>query len=454
VVTLASRVMVALLPPGRSSFMLGVSAKALLDAGQESVDEDLTRAMVLTERIINAEIERKSWRAPTNTTLQQLIVAGNAMEQLLPDNTIRVYRLDQYVVCRSPSGKMVEFIIADHLDPNSLPDELKALYPEQPANGTPYNSKGICLYTWGRLEANGKWRVHQELEESVVPDSEGTYDDRALPFFALRWTAVAGEDYGRSKVEEHLPDLRTFDGLRMSIRDGAAMASRNITLVRPNAAAGMNLLRKLKRATNGDIVIGNPDDVQMLQFTNNNGLQITQVELEALRQELSAAFLATQGATRDAERVTATEIRMVAQEIEGVLGGTYSMLSQDMQAKRINRLIIQMQANGQLPEWPEDTIEPTILTGLEALGRENEVSNVAMAKEILNGLPEGVMDYVKWEKLLKKGFNGLDLSDAVRTDDEVMQRREQEAQMQMVQDGVAKAAAPVAAAAVKAASPQ
>ncbi len=457
VVNLASRLMTALLPPGRSSFRLGVSAEALLASGQSAVPEDVEGALTLTERIITAEIERRSWRQPTNVTLQHLIVGGNALEQLLPDNTIRVYRIDQFRVVRDAAGKLIEFIICDPQDPEALSPNLDAVYQEDngpSAGNTAYGVKTVDLYTWGVLEGD-TWTVHQELGEKVVAGTKGIYKDDRLPFFALRWNAVAGEDYGRGKVEEHLPDLRTLDGLTMALIDGAGMASRNITLIRPNAAGGVNLRRKITRAKNGDYVIGNPEDVNMLQFQNSAGLQITQAEVAALRQELSSAFLLGQGTTRDAERVTATEIRMNAQELEAALGGVYSMLSHDMMARRLDRLIIQMQARQQLPNWPEKAVEPTILTGLEALGREAQVQNVVTAIEVVRQLPPDIIaDYIKWPVMLGKGFNGLNLSDAVNTEQEAAAIRQQRMQMQTAQDAITNAAGPAAGALAQAATQQ
>lgn len=447
VVSLASRLMTALLPPGRNCLRLGISPEALLETGADAVPEDLEIAMVKTERLIHMEIERKAWRQPTNMSLQHLIVGGNVVEYLQPDNTIRIFRFDQFVVVRSPSGEEVEFVIADDLDPDALSPSLKALYETSTPPQASAAARRVTLYTWG-VRAGDRWTVHQELGETKVPKSSGRYQHSSLPFLFLRWQAVAGEDYGRSKVEEHLPDLKTLDGFQKALRDGVAMASRNITLIRPNAAAGLNLRRKIARANNGEYVIGNPEDVNMLQFANTTGIQVTQTELALLRQELSAAFLMQQSGVRDAERVTATEIRMVAQELEGVLGGTYSMLSQEMLSRRVNRLIYQMQAKGGLPEWPEGTIEPVILTGLEALGREAQMQNVVAALQMLGAVkPEIQEEYVKWPVLLKKGFNGLNLSDAVNTEGEAQAIRAQRAQTQMLTDAVGAAAGPLANAA-------
>lgn len=449
VVHLASYFTSALLPPGRNLFRLGVTPAVLLKSPNNATPPDLELKLGQIEKIPHNEIALRDWRSPTSVSLQHLIVSGNVMEQMLPDNRIIVHPLDRFVVVRDPAGNLIEFIIEQQLDPASLPDNLKALLPATTGD-QPAGNVRIPLYTVGVLK-DGQWEVHQELVDQDVPNSAGAYDARYLPFFALRWTAVAGESYGRGKVEDHIADLVTFDGLSKAMRDGAAMAARNIILLRPGAAGGINLRRKVAGANNGDIITGNPEDVNMLQFTNLTGMQIVQAELESLRRELGAAFMLTSGATRDAERVTAEEVRRVGQELDSVQGGAFSALSGAMLRARVDRLIYQMRNKGDLPEWDDKVIAATILTGLEALGREAETGNVAQALGMLQGYPpEAYQDYVKWPVLLKKGFGGLGLAEAVNTEEEAAQLRQERSDQQMTADAVKNAAGPVATAAAAA----
>ena len=109
-------------------------------------------------------------------------------------------------------------------------------------------------------------------------------------------------------------------------------------------------------------------------------------ETARLTETLAAAFLLNSGMTRKADRVTATELRMLAEEVEGILGGVYSMLSMEMQRTRLQRLILQMVEQGSLPPFEEDLIEPQITTGLEALGREQDVMKVQNAAQIVQML--------------------------------------------------------------------
>ncbi len=429
VVSLASRLMVAMYPPGKPSFRLMVPAETKIKSGKMEIDSSVEHGLVLSEALIQSEIERKDWRSTTNLALQYLIVTGNSLELMMPDNTIRLYRLDQYVVSRDMQGTIREIITEEYLAPESLPDSIKDL-----VTADDYSGDRIPVLTHAKIQEDGTYYVYQEVNKTKVPDSEGYYD--TLPYNALRWTSVIGEDYGRGKIEEHLPDFRAVDALSKAMLDGSAMASRNITMVRPNAAGGLNLRRRIATANNGEIIVGNPEDVVMLQFANSGGLQIAAAELDRITREIGGAFMLGSASTRDSERTTAYEIQRNQQELESTLGGVYSQLNRAMQQSRLDRLIIQMQRKKQLPEWPPGVIEPSILTGLEALGRESDVTRVQTALQFLQGMPPEVLSYVKWTELLGKVFYGLNLPDAVKTEEEHQQEQEQQAMMQAQQQAM------------------
>ena len=427
VVSLASRLMVAMYPPGKPSFKLDVPAEVRIKTGTMDVDTNVEQGLILSEQLIQSEIERKEWRPVTNLILQYLIVTGNALEMMQPDNTIRVFRLDQYVVSRDMQGRVREIITSEWLSPESLPDDIKGMVTVED-----YSADRVQVLTHSRKTTDGRWYVCQEVNEQKVPNSEGYYD--FSPYNALTWTSVIGEDYGRGKVEEHLPDFKGVDALSKSMLDGAAMASRNVTMIRPNAAGGLNLRRRLARADNGEIIVGNPEDIAMVQFQNQAGLQLTAAELDRQSREVGQAFLLGSATVRDSERTTAYEVQRAQEELEGSLGGVFSQLNQTMQLKRLTRLIGQMKELEMLPDWPEGMIEPTILTGLEALGREADVGRVQSALQFLQGMPPEVLQYVKWNELLGKAFYGLNLPDAVRSDQEMQEMQQQQAMMQAGQD--------------------
>ena len=423
VVSLAARLMVAMYPPGKPSFRLDIPPEVRIQTGSMDVETDVEQGLMLSEQLIQAEIERKEWRPVTNLVLQYLIVTGNALEVMLPDNTIRVFRLDQYVVSRDMQGNIREIITEEMMAPESLPDNIKPIISAED-----YSGDRVQILT--HIYKDGDvFKGYQEVNKQKVPGSDGIYE-KDLPYNALVWTNVIGEDYGRGKVEEHLPDFRGVDALSKSMLDGAAMASRNVTMIRPNAAGGLNLRRRLARANNGEIIVGNPEDIAMLQYQSQAGLQLTAQELDGQSRELGFAFLLGAETVRDSERTTAYEIQKSQEQLEATLGGVFSQLNQTMQLRRLRRLITQMREMEQLPQWPDGMIEPTILTGLEALGREADVNRVQAALQFLQGMPPEVLGYVKWTELLGKAFYGLNLPDAVRTEQEMQEMQQQQQMMQ------------------------
>ena len=336
---------------------------------------------------------------------------------------MRVYRLDQYVIERDLTGAVKEIIIHQKIPPDISPVKTEVR--------SDMGHEFVDMFTWIQRNKRGQFEVHQEIDDKIVPKSKGVYEKS--PFIPLRWSLVPGEDYGRGKVEEHFPDLQALDGMAKALLDGSAMAARHIYMVRPNAA-GANLRRRIAEANNGEVVVGNLEDVNMLQFTNVTGLQIASEEVRRLTEVLASAFLLNSGLRRDADRVTATELRMMAEELEGTLGGVYSMMSQEMQRARLERLMIQMIEQEQLPPFEADLIEPQITTGLEALGREQDVNRVQAAAQIVQMLgPEMSLDYVKMPDLLTKAFNGLGLPQVVRSEQEAQQIRQQRQMAQAAQ---------------------
>lgn len=427
VINLSNKLMTTILPAGMSSFKLGIPKKTLLDAGALEEPEDAVKGLAQAEQIVTDYIEAKGWRKPTTMTLQLLAATGNALEYVGQDGKIRVFRLDQYVVSKDPAGNLLEVVICQKVSPDALSESLKSMVPN--ANDKQSVEKTIELYTWVRRVGEG-YEWEQWIDDKKIPNSEGKA--KLSPFSPLVWSAVPGEDYGRGKVEEHIADIEALDDLTKSVLDGSRIAAFHVLGVNPNGT-NVRLADELKDADNGDVLSFMPDDLFMAQFGNVPGLQIAQAEVQRLSTDLSKAFLMTQGVQRNAERVTATEMRMLAEELDGALGGVYSMLSEEMQRSRIERLIAIMQQNGDLPPWSDDQVDITVTTGLSALGREQEALKVLQAYQSVGALPPQVLDYIKHEDALKKVYNGFGLPGLIRSEQEVNQMRQQQMMEQMAQ---------------------
>jgi hypothetical protein len=407
---------------------LALSAEEMMTM-EGNIPEDTERALALAEQLIQSAVEAADWRTSTLMSLQQLIVAGNVCEHQMLDNTVRVFRLDQFVVLRDYAGNILEAIIEEKLTNDTLPQGMSG----STSQGEAMADEEVKLYTWIKRtnkEGGDVYDVHQEIEDARV-GAPIEYALNMLPYNFLRWSVTPGEDYGRAKVSEHVADLRSLDGLEKSMLEQGAMASRNFIMIRPTTT-GVGLKNRLSKASNGSVMMGDPDSVELKSFDNPGGFQITAAQVETLRQSVSKAFLLLSGGQRDAERVTATEIERDIQELEAALGGNFSTLNKQMMERRTRILIANMVLQSQLPSGVLDT-EPTVLTGLEALSRERDVQRVMQVASIVQAFGEGATDVIKLNKVIGRATIGLGFADVVREQDEIDQRQQQREQQAMLQ---------------------
>jgi len=215
---------------------------------------------------------------------------------------------------------------------------------------------------------------YQEINGIIVPGSEGKSPKDQSGWLALRWQAIPGSDYGRAHVSEYIGDLLSLEDLCKAIIQFAAVASRIIHIVDPNAMVDVE---ELAAAETGDFITGYIDKIKALQLDKSMDFSVASSVAERIELRLSHAFMLQSGTVRDAERVTAEEIRAMAQELENVLGGVYTVLSAEFQLPLVRRLLYVLIRNGDAPDLPK-TIQPVVVTGFEALGRNHSANKLRM----------------------------------------------------------------------------
>ncbi len=431
---LASKLLLALLPPAQTFFRFSVDAEVADEIEDMAGVEDALRRR---ENKVMKWIERSNLRVAMFNALKQLIVTGNALVYIPKKGPLRTFRLDQFCVVRDPNGTMTELYIREEADPLTLSDEVRAacdITSASEASGASgqKDQKNCEIFTAVKLKKGGKMvEYYQEINNIEVPGSRGQNKVAESPYLVMRWSATDNENYGRGHVEEYIGDLRSLEGLSMAIVGFSAVAAKVIFLVHPNATTSID---DLTEAETGSFVTGALKDIEALQLDKYADFQVAQSVVQDLVVRLSHAFLLTTGTVRDAERVTAEEIRMQAQELEDVLGGVYTVQSQETQIPMVNRIINIMEAIGDLARLPKDIgVEPTIVTGFEALGRGHELNRIrTLFADIANTFgPETLQAYVKIGEALKKFATGhnVDIEDLFKTDDEV-QAEQKAAQQQ------------------------
>jgi hypothetical protein len=432
---LAAKQMLALFPPGGVFFRLTMSdftrkelaAKAGEDA--EQAQAEFEEALGQMERAVMTQMEQRGVRMPLFESFQQLAVAGNALLHKLPNGAIKLHRLSNYVVRRDSSGNVLEIVAVECLDRDALPK--RALDIVEAHGEYDEEKTDVELYTrvW---RDNGKWRVVQEVCDHAIPGTAGTYPLDKLPWLALRFKAVAGEDYGRGFVEERLGDLRSLESLTQSLVEGTAIAAKVLFGVNEN---GVTSKKAVAESANGAVIDGDlAKDVTTLQVGKQADFATAHSVSQVIQKRLERAFLLLSGVQRDAERVTAEEIRAVVAELETTLGGFYSTFAQELQYPLVACYLSAMAKAGELPHLPKGTVSPQIVTGLDGLGRSSDLAKLdALIDRLVKAIgPEGVAKRLSVDVLVKLygaalggDYKGLVKSDAaIQEEDQAAQQAE------------------------------
>jgi hypothetical protein len=431
---LASKLLLLLLPPNQPFFRLSVGGKTKDEMDQQpEVKTEIEKSLGKIEREVMREIEHLAVRVPVFEALKHLIVVGNALVYFPKKGNMRVFPLSQYVCRRDAEANLLELVIKETISPFTFDDKTQQ---EILKNKDEVESTDeVDMFTRVILMEENKYYVCQEINGYKLPKSEGYYTKDTIPFQVLRMVRQDNEDYGRGYVEEYLGDLKSLEGLSQSLVESAAASSKVVFMVRPNSSTKK---RDLAIASNGDIITGSRDDVSTLQVEKHYDLRVVADTIQKFEERMSYAFLLNTAVQRNAERVTAEEIRYMANELETALGGVYSLLSQEFQLPLVAILMNRMASRGEIPKLPKGTVRPTIITGVEALGRGNDLQKLreftSEVASIAQMNPE-IVQMLNMTDLIKRiaTGHGIDTEGLIKSDAQLNAEREQAQQMQQAQ---------------------
>jgi hypothetical protein len=416
---LASKLLLALLPPNQSFFRLSLDEFTVAKlSGQKGMKGEFEKAMGSIERVIMNEMEVNNFRTALYEALRHLIVAGNVLIYITPELTMKIYHIDQYVIKRDTLGNVLEIITKDIASPNSVSKEILDLCGHT-ANEN--SNKNVEIFTRVTRSENKRWLVQQEVNDKVIPSSIGNYPLDKSPFIPLRYTTTS-EDWGRGFIEEYQGDLRSLEALYKAVVEGSAAASKILFLVRPN---GVTRLKTLSESPNGAIREGDANDVSTLQMQKSADFQVAFQTIKLIEERLQMAFMLVQSVQRQADRVTATEIRLLAESLNESVSGLYSLLSQELQLPLINRLMYQMEKAKRLPALPKDQIKVKIVTGLEALGRSSDLQRLNAFVQQLMPFQNQLMSYINLDEYVKRvGTSlGIDMDGLIKSPEQIQEEQ-------------------------------
>ena len=429
VVTLASKLMLALLPPQTSFFKLQLDESQIGEEFGPDIRSELDLSFAKVERTILESIAASDDRVAVHQALQHLVVAGNALIFMAKDG-LKVFPLNRYVVERDGNGNVLEIVTKERISKKLLAEELPEY--EEPLNeDSNYHPDDVDVYTHVKRE-NNRVVWHQEVHGKVLPKSISKAPIEANPWLPLRFNTVDGEAYGRGRVGQFIGDLKSLEALSQALVEGSAAAAKVVFVVSPSSTIKPATLAS---AGNGAIVAGRPDDIGVIQVGKTadfgTAFQMTQV----YERRLSEAFLIMN--PRNAERVTAEEVRMTQLELEQQLGGLFSLLTVEFLVPYLNRKLSVAQKKGEVPRIPKGIVKPTIVAGINSLGRGQDAMSLAQFLQTIAQTmgPEAIAQYINPTEVVKRlaAAQGIDVLNLVKSVQELQQEQQAAQQMQQQQ---------------------
>ena len=431
VTTLASKLMLALLPPQTSFFQLQVDEAKMGEQGMDpTMKSNLDISFAKIERIIMDLIAQSDDRVVVHQALKHLVVSGNALIFMGKDQ-LKCYPLNRYVIERDGLGNVIEIVTKEQINKKLLP-ELEEIEQPQPMNpdatgGNP-NRDEVDVYT--HVKREGKSMVwHQEVYGKIIPGTISRAPIATTPWLPIRFNVVDNEDYGRGRVEEFIGDLKSLEALTQAMVEGSAAAAKVVFTVSPSSTTKPSTLAA---AGNGAIVQGRPDDIGVVQVGKTADFATAMQMTQTLERRLSEAFLIMQ--VRDSERTTAEEVRMSQMELDQQLGGLYSLLTVDFLNPYLNRKLSEAGKRGEIPKLPKELVKPAIVAGVNAIGRGQDRDALTMFMQTIAQTvgPEAMMTYINPDEVIKRlaASQGIDVLNLVKSQEQLQQEQMEAAQQQ------------------------
>ena len=424
VVTLASKLMLALLPPQTSFFKLQVNDSKLGVELPAEARSELDLSFAKLERMVMDSIAASSDRVVIHQAIKHLVVGGNALVYMGKEG-LKLYPLNRYVVDRDGNGNVIEIVTKERIAKKLLESVIKEQLKDNPnkvSNDSDYEDE-VEVYTHVRRD-NNRWVWHQEVYDKIIPGTQGKAPVDASPWLVLRFNTVDGECFGRGRCEEFLGDMRSLEALMQALVEGSAAAAKVIFTVSPSSSTKAQTLAK---AGNGAIVQGRPDDIGVIQVGKTADFRTAAEMAATLERRISEAFLVLN--VRQSERTTAEEVRFTQMELEQQLGGLFSLLTVEFLIPYLNRKLNVMQKSGEIVRLPKGLVRPTIVAGINALGRgQDRESLTAFLTTITQTIgPEALGKFVNPDEAIKRlaAAQGIDVLNLIKSQEQIQSEMQQ-----------------------------
>lgn len=403
--SLASNMSLTLLPPSGSSFRFDPDSKSMEDFTQGDADMRAEIMALLGTNMsrVNKEIENQQIRPQFHELLLNMIAVAPVVVEKVEKEGIKWHSIRNFAVKLGVTGEPLQIVVRETMDRQEVPEDIDI----------DEGVDTVDLYTLCNY-SNKEWIVTQSIEGDIV-GKETKYKKDKLPYVYLGWTRQKGDTYHRPYAEQYYGILEDYANMNKILVQGSLIASKSLIMVNP---LGVTRKSDVADSSNGDVIDGKADEVTAFQLGKNYDFQVPMQHKNELIQQIDRAFLSRQGTQRQAERVTAEEIRQDAQELEKSLAGIYSVM-----AKKFNKwLILQIMEELNIKF---DSIDVAVVTGLDALGRNIESQKMDNFMTRIANL--GLQAWLKEDEIISRyaSYDGIDTVNLVKSPNEVATERQQ-----------------------------
>ena len=400
---LTAKIVLALFPPGQPFFRLSLTpeARSALEKTKRLSPEEADAAgSALDNKLAEAELEvmrdfeRLVPRGELHALIEHLVVGGSACLWLPDDDKASVVPLHSYVAYRAGDDYGL-VIVRSHVARAKLPPGIAASAPV--ANQTimdggdgphemtlmPDEKSEVEVFTVQARNGPNNYVVWQELSDGRQVGIRRIVRPEKRPLMPQTFKRLPREHYGRSLAENYLGDLAAVASYSKSLAAMAAIMARLIVMVDPT---GLTQATDVEKCPNAGVISGRDDDVSLLQTEKQRDMAGVKAVLDDTVARLRGAFLSNFATRRQGERVTAEEIRLLANELETAHAGAYSMLSASLQRPLVMRVIERLKRTSPVLAAVTQVAEPQIVTGLEALGRLAEITRIQQWAQVVSSM--------------------------------------------------------------------
>lgn len=417
-------------PSHRSYFKLQMPMIDIVEAANTAGKSpaDVEKLFAATEKEARWNFEKKHTRSALLDHIKQLIITGNSLLYVQEDEKFaQNYAMDEYVLWKDTSGKLLEIITVDTMALASLDPELRAevMATDDKINkDTDLMKHTVRIFTYIRRDPtkDSEFLVSQAVEGIPIGEQD-SYSENLLPWIPTYWNRIRREVWGRGLVEDHYGAFFAMSILVEALVTAGAIATDFKWLVRPGS---MLDVVEMNNSASGTYHYGNKDDVSPIELGKRSEMDFVIGLIDGYRKQLGKIFLVLSSQMRDAERVTAEENRLRAAELNKAHGGVFGNLAITLQ-----RPLAELSLRDLNVLIKKSGIEPVIMTGLDAMGRSSENEKflyLFQDLQALQNVPEAFLGRFKASDLLTTLGTGRDIDISVIKDEGTYQKEMAQAQ--------------------------